>query len=368
MQFELTADQAAVREMARAFALEALAPHAAAWDEDGYFPVDTLREAAGLGLASIYVREDVGGSGMTRLDAAILFEELSAGCTSTAAYLSIHNMVSWMIDTFGDEAQRTLAARSLRHAAARQLLPDRARLRLRRRVLAHHGAGRGQQRLCPGRQQGSSRAPGPTSYLVMCRTGGEGPAGAGSRWSRRHAGPGVRQARRRRWAGAPSPPRSSRSTDVGSPWPTDRRGGRRVQDRHARPGRRSGQHRRLLAGCRPRLPGEGRHGLSPGTPPVRPQARRLPGTAVPSRRHGDRARRRPAMVHRAAASLDAQPPTPRCIARWPSASPPMSASRWSTRRCSCMAATATSRTMASSATCATAACIRSSRAPTRSCG
>ena len=106
MQFDLTADQAAVREMARAFALEALAPHAAAWDEDGFFPVDTLRKAAGLGFASIYVREDVGGSGMTRLDAAILFEELSAGCTSTAAYLSIHNMVSWMIDTFGDDAQR----------------------------------------------------------------------------------------------------------------------------------------------------------------------------------------------------------------------------------------------------------------------
>ena len=71
-----------------------------------YFPVDVLREAAALGFASIYVKDDVGGSEMTRLDAAIIFEELSAGCTSTAAFLSIHNMASWMIDRFGGDAQR----------------------------------------------------------------------------------------------------------------------------------------------------------------------------------------------------------------------------------------------------------------------
>src|SRR5690606_25492892 len=68
--------------------------------------VETLRKAAALGLAGIYVREDVGGSALTRLDAALVFEALSAGCTSTAAFLSIHNMASWMIDTFGNEEQR----------------------------------------------------------------------------------------------------------------------------------------------------------------------------------------------------------------------------------------------------------------------
>jgi alkylation response protein AidB-like acyl-CoA dehydrogenase len=106
MDFELTEDQRAVQDAARRFAVEKLAPHAAEWDEKEHFPVDVLRAAAELGFASIYVKADVGGSDMTRLDAAIIFEELSAGCTSTAAFLSIHNMASWMIDRFGGEAQR----------------------------------------------------------------------------------------------------------------------------------------------------------------------------------------------------------------------------------------------------------------------
>jgi alkylation response protein AidB-like acyl-CoA dehydrogenase len=106
MDFELTEDQRAVEEVARRFAAERLAPHAAEWDATEHFPVDVLREAAALGFASIYVKGDVGGSDMSRLDAAIIFEELSAGCTSTAAFLSIHNMASWMIDRFGGEEQR----------------------------------------------------------------------------------------------------------------------------------------------------------------------------------------------------------------------------------------------------------------------
>ena len=106
MQFELGEDQKAFQEMARTFAAEELAPHAADWDRESFFPVETLRKAAALGLAGIYVREDVGGSGLTRLDAALVFEALSEGCTSTAAFLSIHNMASWMIDTFGTDLQR----------------------------------------------------------------------------------------------------------------------------------------------------------------------------------------------------------------------------------------------------------------------
>ncbi len=106
MDFELTEDQRAVEDAARRFAREKLAPHAAEWDEKEIFPVETLREAAALGFAGIYVKSDVGGSEMSRLDAAIIFEELSAGCTSTAAYISIHNMALWMIDRFGNDEQR----------------------------------------------------------------------------------------------------------------------------------------------------------------------------------------------------------------------------------------------------------------------
>jgi alkylation response protein AidB-like acyl-CoA dehydrogenase len=106
MNFELTEDQRAIEDASRRFAVERLAPFAAEWDEKSHFPVDTLREAAGLGFAGIYVKSDVGGSEMSRLDAAIIMEELSAGCTSTAAFISIHNMASWMIDRFGSEEQR----------------------------------------------------------------------------------------------------------------------------------------------------------------------------------------------------------------------------------------------------------------------
>jgi alkylation response protein AidB-like acyl-CoA dehydrogenase len=106
MDFELTEDQRAIQEAARRFAVERLAPHAAEWDENEHFPVDVMREAAALGLASIYIKGDVGGSEMSRLDAAIIFEELSAGCTSTAAFISIHNMASWMIDRFAGDEQR----------------------------------------------------------------------------------------------------------------------------------------------------------------------------------------------------------------------------------------------------------------------
>lgn len=94
------------QDSVRRFAEERMAAAAADWDRDGTFPVDVLREAAQLGLASLYVPAKHGGSGLSRLDAAIVFEELSAACPSTAAYISIHNMVGWMIATFGNDEQR----------------------------------------------------------------------------------------------------------------------------------------------------------------------------------------------------------------------------------------------------------------------
>src|SRR6202165_4065866 len=106
MDFNLTEEQQAFQATARDFARAEMMPHARAWDEDEIFPVDALRKAAALGFGGIYVKEDVGGSALARLDATIIFEELAQGCTSTAAYISIHNMAAWMIDAFGGEPQR----------------------------------------------------------------------------------------------------------------------------------------------------------------------------------------------------------------------------------------------------------------------
>ena len=102
----LTEEQKAIQNMALDFAMAEMAPHAMKWDAEKIFPTDVLRELAQLGFAGVYVGEEYGGSGLSRLEAALVFEALSAGCTSTAAYLTIHNMASWMIDSFGNESQR----------------------------------------------------------------------------------------------------------------------------------------------------------------------------------------------------------------------------------------------------------------------
>jgi len=106
MDFSLTEEQAAFQATAREFAAAEMMPYARAWDEGEVFPVDALRKAAALGFGGIYVKEEVGGSALSRLDATIIFEELAQGCVSTAAYISIHNMAAWMIDRYGAEAQR----------------------------------------------------------------------------------------------------------------------------------------------------------------------------------------------------------------------------------------------------------------------
>ena len=106
MDFTFSDEQRAFQETARDFARDEWLPHAPGWDEREEFPVVALRKAAALGFAGIYVRDQFGGSGLSRLDAALIFEELATACVSTAAYLSIHNMAAWMIDRFGNEAQR----------------------------------------------------------------------------------------------------------------------------------------------------------------------------------------------------------------------------------------------------------------------
>lgn len=178
MHFALDEEQIAVRDMARAFAAEKIAPHALRWDEEKHFPVDVMRQAAALGMGGIYIRDDVGGSGLTRLDAALIFEALATGCPTVSAFISIHNMASWMIDTFGTEAQRQaylpklcamdlIASYCLTEPGAGS---DAAALRTR-------AVRDGDDYVLNGQKQFISGA-GATDILVaMVRTGADGPGG-----------------------------------------------------------------------------------------------------------------------------------------------------------------------------------------------
>ena len=105
MHFALTEEQAAIQETALAFAKERIAPHASEWDEKGHFPVDVIREVAPLGMGTIYVPEDKGGAGLSRLDGALIMEALAYGCPSIAGYISIQNMVAWMVGKYASSAQ-----------------------------------------------------------------------------------------------------------------------------------------------------------------------------------------------------------------------------------------------------------------------
>ena len=102
-QFQLTEDQIAIQEMARRFTADAITPFAAQWDEDHSFPLDTIKAAAELGFASIYVSEESGGIGLGRLESALIMEAMAYGCPTTSAFISIHNMAAWMIDRFGGD-------------------------------------------------------------------------------------------------------------------------------------------------------------------------------------------------------------------------------------------------------------------------
>lgn len=106
MDFSLSEEQSAIFEMARSFSDEHIAPKAIKWDQTEHFPTDVIKKTAELGMAGIYVREEHGGSGLSRLDATLIFEALSHGCPTVAAFLSIHNMCAWMIDRFGNDDQR----------------------------------------------------------------------------------------------------------------------------------------------------------------------------------------------------------------------------------------------------------------------
>src|SRR5215471_10913754 len=106
LQFALNEEQMAVRDMARSFAAEVFAPQAVAWDEAKHLPIAEMRQAAELGMGGVYISPEVGGSGLSRLDATLIFEALATGCPTVSAYMSIRNMSAWMIDAYGSDAQR----------------------------------------------------------------------------------------------------------------------------------------------------------------------------------------------------------------------------------------------------------------------
>ncbi|WP_411818716.1 isobutyryl-CoA dehydrogenase [Hyphococcus sp. DH-69] len=178
MDFALSDEQSAIQEMAQRFAADELAPNAAKWDEEKHFPVDVIKKSAELGLAGIYTRDDVGGSGLGRLDAALIFEALSSGCTATAAYISIHNMCSWMIDRFASEELRQKYCPKL---TSMEMIASYC--------LTEPGSGSdaaalktkavrdGDEYVLNGSKAFISGAGVSDLYVVMVRTGGDGPKG-----------------------------------------------------------------------------------------------------------------------------------------------------------------------------------------------
>jgi alkylation response protein AidB-like acyl-CoA dehydrogenase len=177
-QFSLNEEQIAVRNVARAFAADVFAPNALAWDEAKHFPVAEMRQAAELGMGGVYIAADVGGSALSRLDAALIFEALAMGCPTVAAYMSIHNMAAWMIDAYGSQGQRK---KWLPRLCTMELLAsycltepgsgsDAASLATRAVRDGAHYVLNGQKQFISGAGAGDL-------YVVMARTGGDGPAG-----------------------------------------------------------------------------------------------------------------------------------------------------------------------------------------------
>jgi alkylation response protein AidB-like acyl-CoA dehydrogenase len=178
MHFALTEEQAAIQETALTFAKERIAPHAAEWDEASHFPVDVIRQTAALGMAAIYVPSEQGGSGLSRLDGALIMEALAYGCPAISAYISIHNMVAWMVGRYGSDAQRKawmpklasmewLSSYCLTEPGAGS---DAAALKTRARRTGDHY-------VLDGTKQFISGAGSADFYFVFARTGDEGAGG-----------------------------------------------------------------------------------------------------------------------------------------------------------------------------------------------
>jgi alkylation response protein AidB-like acyl-CoA dehydrogenase len=177
-QFDLTDDQREIQELARRFTADRITPFAAEWDEKHIFPRDTIKAAAELGFASIYVSEESGGINLGRLEAALIMEAMAYGCPSTSAFISIHNMASWMIDRFGGQAVKD------------RYLPSLVKMdRIASYCLTEPGSGSdaaalktravrdGDHYIVNGTKQFISGGGENEVYVTMVRTGAEGPKG-----------------------------------------------------------------------------------------------------------------------------------------------------------------------------------------------
>ncbi|MGH6614677.1 acyl-CoA dehydrogenase family protein [Sphingomonas sp.] len=177
-QFDLTDDQREIQDLARKFTADRITPHAAAWDEKHIFPKDTIKAAAELGFAAIYVSEESGGINLGRLESAIIMEAMAYGCPATSAFISIHNMASWMIDRFGSQAVKE------------KYLPDLVTMeRMASYCLTEPSSGSdaaalktkavrdGDHYVVTGTKQFISGAGENEVYVTMVRTGEEGPKG-----------------------------------------------------------------------------------------------------------------------------------------------------------------------------------------------
>lgn len=176
--FDLTDDQREIQELARRFTADAITPHAAEWDEKHIFPRDTIKQAAELGFAAIYVSEESGGIGLGRMESALIMEAMAYGCPSTSAFISIHNMAAWMLDAFGSAELKA------------RFLPDLVTMdKLASYCLTEPSSGSdaaalktkavrdGDDYIVTGTKQFISGAGDNDVYLVMVRTGGDGPKG-----------------------------------------------------------------------------------------------------------------------------------------------------------------------------------------------
>lgn len=177
-QFALTEEQLAIQDAASRFTADHISPHAAGWDREHFFPVNTIRKAAGLGFGAIYVSEESGGAGLGRLEAALVMEAMAYGCPSTSAFISIHNMVSWMVDSVGtpDLKARYLPSLVTMEQFASYCLTepgsgsDAA-------AMSSHAVREGDHYRLTGSKAFISGAGVSDIYAVMCRTGDASPAG-----------------------------------------------------------------------------------------------------------------------------------------------------------------------------------------------
>ena len=178
MDFSLNDDQRAIQDMARSFTADQITPNAEKWDEEHYWPTDVAKAAGELGFGSIYVSEESGGCGLSRVESVLVFEQLSYGCAPTAAMFSIHNMVAWMIDCYGTDEQKA------------RYMPDLVGIdKMASYCLTEPGSGSdaaalktkavrdGDDYVLNGSKAFISGAGESDIYLVMARTGEEGPKG-----------------------------------------------------------------------------------------------------------------------------------------------------------------------------------------------